>query len=106
MKKMKKVLHEILGKEMTPGEVVRGARVDAGVSQEEMAEITGIQRTNISAIENNRISMTSHYAEIFAAVLKIHPADILYPNRQIKKSSEILEIEKRASSILKNRTVS
>jgi len=106
MKKMRKVLHEILGDELLPGEVVRGARTEAGISQEEMAEITGIQRTNISAIENGRINMTSHYAEIFAAVLKMHPADILYPNKQVKKTSEIIEIEKRAISILKGRAVS
>jgi transcriptional regulator with XRE-family HTH domain len=101
MKKMRKVLHEILDEELTSGEVLRGARVEAGISQDDMEEITGVKRTNISALENGRISVTSHYAEIFGAVLKLHPADILYPNRRVIKSEEILKIEKKAELVMK-----
>ena len=103
MKRMKKVLHEILDEDLSPGEILRGARVEAGISQDEIEEITGIKRTNISALENGRIGMTSHYAEILGAVLKLHPADLLYPNRRIVKSAEILEIEKKADFIIKRR---
>lgn len=101
MKKMRKFLHEILDQDLSPGEVLRGARIEAGISQDLMEEITGIKRTNISAIENGRLQMTSHYAEIFAAALGMHPADILYPNRAHIKSQEILKIEKKAKSLLK-----
>lgn len=101
MEKMRKVLHDILDQDLTPGEVLRGARVEAGISQEEMEEITGVRRSNVSALENGRLQMTSHYAEIFAAALGLHPADLLYPNRKVIKSEEILEIEKRAKKVIK-----
>ena len=106
MEKMRKVLHEILDQDLTSGEVLRGARVEVGISQEEMEEITAIKRSNISALENGRIQMTSHYAEIFAAALGMHPADLLYPNRKVVKSKEILEIEKRAKEVIKRHAAS
>jgi transcriptional regulator with XRE-family HTH domain len=106
MEKMRQVLHEILGKELTSSEVLRGARIEAGISQEELEEITGIKRSNISALENNRMGMTSHYAEILGAALKVHPADLLYPNRKITKSEEILKIEERAEAVMKRHAAS
>ncbi len=106
MKKMRKFLHEVLDQDLAPGEVLRGVRVEAGISQEEMEEITGVKRSNISALENGRLQMTSHYAEIFAAALGVHPADLLYPNRKLVKSKEILEIEKRAKEVMKGRAAS
>jgi len=45
--------------------------------------------------------MTSAYADIFAAALKAHPADILYPNRKFEKSEELRKVEKRAENIMK-----
>lgn len=103
---MRKVLHEILDHDLTPGEVLRGARVEAGISQDEMEEITGVKRSNISALENGRLSMTSHYAEIFAAALGLHPADLLYPNRKLVKSEEMLKIEKKAKEVIKRHIAS
>ena len=106
MEKMRKVLHQILSEELTPGEVLRGARIEAGISQEDMEEITGIKRSNISALENGRMAMTSHYAEIFGAALSLHPADLLYPNRKVAKSEEILKIEKKAKAFIKKHVAS
>lgn len=98
---MRPFIQSILGDDLTPGEVLRGLRIQAGVSQEQLQEITGIQRTNISALENGRISMTSSYADIFAVALKAHPADILYPKRKFKKTNELRKVEKRAQALLK-----
>lgn len=106
MEKMRKTLHDILGEELTPSEVLRGARVEAGISQDELEEITGIKRSNISALENGRLDMTSYYAEILGAALKLHPADLLYPNRKVIKSEEILKIEKKAEAVIKRHAAS
>jgi len=106
MEKMRKVLHEILEQDLSSGEVLRGARVEAGISQEEIEEITGVKRSNVSALENGRLQMTSHYAEIFAAALDLHPADLLYPNRKLVKSEEMLEIEKKAKEVIKRHAAS
>ena len=101
MKDMRPFIHKVLGNDLTPGEVLRGLRVEAGVSQEQLQDITGIQRTNISALENDRIPMTSQYADVFAAALSCHPADILYPNRKFEKTDELRKVEKRAEALFK-----
>ncbi len=101
MKEMRKVLENLLGEDLSSGEVLRGLRVKSGLSQDELAELTGIQRSNLSALENDRTQMTSYYAEIFSAVFKVHPSDILYPNGNVKKTAELLKLEKRAEAYFK-----
>jgi DNA-binding XRE family transcriptional regulator len=80
---------------------IRGLRIKSEISQDQLAEITGIQRTNISGLENDRIEMTSHYAEMFSAVFKVHPSEILYPNGHVKKSADFLKLEKKADAFFK-----
>ena len=101
MKDMRKVLYGILGEDLTPGEVLRGARIYAGITQDELSEITQIARPNISALENGRLEMTSHYAVLFGVALNIHPAEILFPNGKFEKTEEMRKVEKRAAAILK-----
>lgn len=105
MKDMRSVLHNILGEDLSSGEVLRALRVKLGISQDELQEITGIQRSNISALENDRTPMTSHYAILFGAALKAHPAEILFPNGKFEKTKEVLEVEKKAAAIIKKHAV-
>ena len=106
MKEMREVLYNILDKDLTSGEFLRGLRIKLGLSQEQLAEITKIARPNISGLENNRIAMTPHYAEMFAVIFKVHPADILYPNGYVRKTKEIIQLEKEAKAYLKKRSIS
>lgn len=103
MKDMRSVLLEVLDNESTSGEIVRTLRVQRGFSQDDLQEITGIARTNISALENGRKEVTHHYAMIFAAALQIHPADILFPNKSFFKTTQFKKIEKKAESFLKRK---
>ena len=49
---------------------LRKCRLRAMIAtQEELAKLTGIDRTTISAIENNRLFLSSSYALIFKEVL-------------------------------------
>ncbi len=49
---------------------LRKCRLRATIAtQEELAKLTGIDRTTISAIENNRLFLSSSYALIFKGVL-------------------------------------
>ena len=49
---------------------LRKCRLRAMIAtQEELAKLTGIDRTTISAIENNRLFLSSRYALIFKEVL-------------------------------------
>ena len=101
MKEMRGVLENLLREDLSSGEVLRGLRVKSKLSQDELAELTGIQRSNLSALENDRTHMTSYYAEIFSAVFKVHPTDILYPNGHVKKSADLLKLEKKVEAYFK-----
>lgn len=105
MKEMRSVLKEILGSDLSSGETIRGARIKANLSQDVLAEITGIQRPNISALENDRIELTLKYAIILGVALNIHPSELLFPNGKIKKTEAIKKIEKRAKIIQKRHAV-
>jgi transcriptional regulator with XRE-family HTH domain len=96
MKKMRRVLNEILTDDLSPGEFIRGRRVELGLSQDELAEITRIARSNISAIENGRMDVTAHYALIFAAAFNLHPQEILFPNGKFTKGPEFEDVAGRA----------
>ena len=100
-KKMMDVLDELVSDRATPGEMLRALRKREGLTLEAMQKITGIRDNNLSAIENNRIEMSQHYAEVFAAALNVHPMIFLYPNGNFKKSAELLKIEKRAAKFRK-----
>ena len=93
MKNMRSVLNDIIGDEITPGETLRALRIEKGISQDELQEITGVARSNISALENQRLEMTAHYAMLFGAALNTHPSNILFPNGKFNKTEEILKIE-------------
>jgi transcriptional regulator with XRE-family HTH domain len=96
------VLNELVPEAATAGEMLRALRKREGLTLEEMEKITGIRDNNLSAIENNRIGMSQHYAEVFAASLGVHPMLFLYPNGKFEKSSELRKIEKRATKFRKH----
>lgn len=105
MKKMREVIDKLLGDDLTPAMVLKGLRLDRKMSQDDLAEITGIKRPAISALENDRMNMTSHYADIFAVVFDVRPETILYPNGYVRKSEELLKIESRATEFFKKEAV-
>jgi hypothetical protein len=57
--------------------------------------------STICGLRNDRIPMTAHYAEIFAAVLKVLPAQILYPNGNVKKLVKFLNMKSGVKSFFK-----
>lgn len=101
-KRMMDVLNELVPEGATSGEMLRALRRREGLTLEQMGEITGIRDNNLSAIENDRIDMSQHYAEVFAAALDVHPMIFLYPNGKFEKSGELRKIEKRAARYRKH----
>jgi len=65
--------------EVAPGESLKIVRELQGLSQKELAELTGISQPTISALENQRISLGAERAKVFARVLKVHPAVLIFP---------------------------
>ncbi len=66
--------------DVTPGEMLKTLRELQGFSQKELADITGMSQSNISALETNIRNIGRDRALIFAKALKVHPAVILFPN--------------------------
>jgi transcriptional regulator with XRE-family HTH domain len=49
------------------------------LSQNQLAELTGIPQTTISAIENERIRLGVERAKVLARALRCHPAVLVFP---------------------------
>lgn len=99
-----KLLDDLVKDEATPGDMLRAFRKREGFTLKDMEAITGIKESNLSALENGRIGITQHYAEIFAAALDVHPTAFLYPDGEFKKDAEIIRIEKKRHQILKKKS--
>jgi transcriptional regulator with XRE-family HTH domain len=61
------------------GESVRIIRELQGLSQNQLAERTGIPQATLSAIENDRIRLGVERAKVLARALKCHPAVLVFP---------------------------
>ena len=61
------------------GESVRIVRELQGLSQNQLAERTGIPQSTLSAIENDRVRLGVERAKVLARALKCHPAVLVFP---------------------------
>jgi len=61
------------------GESVRIVRELQELSQNDLAALSGIPQSTISAIENDRISLGVERAKALARALKCHPAVLVFP---------------------------
>ena len=70
---------------MTPGEMLRTLRKLQELSQRELAELTGINQSNISALETGARQIGRERSLLLAKALKVHPAVILFPDFDIQE---------------------
>ncbi len=84
MKNFKKAKKTV---DVTVGESVRIIRELQEMSQNELADATGIPQSTISAIENNRVKLGVERAKVIAIALKCHPAVLVFPGWDIKKET-------------------
>jgi transcriptional regulator with XRE-family HTH domain len=73
--------------DVTVGESVRILRELQEFSQNELAELTGIPQSTLSAIENDRVSLGVERAKILARALKCHPAVLVFPGWDVQQES-------------------
>jgi len=64
---------------LTTGEVVKMLRELKGWTQEDLAKSCGINATNISLLENNRLDIGKKRALQLAIAFSVHPAIIMFP---------------------------
>ncbi len=84
MKDYKKAKRNI---EVTVGESVRILRELQELSQNDLAELTGIPQSTISAIENNRVQLGVERAKVLARALSCHPAVLVFPGWDVEQES-------------------
>jgi len=57
------------------------------LSQNELATLTGIPQSTISAIENGRVQLGVERAKVLARALHCHPAVLVFPGWDIEQES-------------------
>ena len=69
--------------DVSVGESVRIIRELQGMSQNNLARLSGIPQSTISAIENDRINLGVERAKTLARVLRCHPAVLVFPGWEV-----------------------
>jgi transcriptional regulator with XRE-family HTH domain len=64
---------------VSAGESVRIIRELQSLSQNQLAQRTGIPQATLSAIENDRVRLGVERAKVLARALKCHPAVLVFP---------------------------
>lgn len=72
---------------VSSGESVRILRELQELSQNELARLTKIPQSTISAIENDRINLGIERAKFLARALKCHPAVLVFPGWDVESES-------------------
>lgn len=65
------------------GESVRILRELQTLSQSQLAELTEIPQSTISAIENDRVRLGVERAKVLAQALRCHPGVLVFPGWQL-----------------------
>ena len=69
------------------GESVRIIRELQELSQNQLAALTGIPQSTISAIEHSRINLGVERAKTLARVLQCHPAVLVFPGWDVQSAA-------------------
>lgn len=69
------------------GESVRILRELQELSQNELAALTGIAQSTISAIENDKVRLGVERAKVIARALRVHPAVIVFPGWDVEREA-------------------
>jgi transcriptional regulator with XRE-family HTH domain len=73
--------------DVSVGESVKILRELQELSQNELAQISGIPQSTISAIENDRVQLGVERAKVLARALHCHPAVLVFPGWDIEHES-------------------
>ena len=73
--------------DVSVGESVRIIRELQELSQNQLAALSGIPQSTISAIERDRVNLGIERAKVLARALKVHPAVLVFPSWDVKSES-------------------
>ena len=54
-----------------------------GLSQNQLAELSGVPQATLSAIENDRVRLGVERAKVLARALRCHPAVLVFPGWEV-----------------------
>ena len=69
------------------GDSVRVLRELQELSQNDLAQLTGIPQSTISAIERDRVNLGVERAKVLARALRCHPAVLVFPGWDVERES-------------------
>lgn len=69
--------------DVSVGESIRIIRELQELSQNQLAELSGIPQSTISALENDRVRLGVERAKALARALRCHPAVLVFPGWEI-----------------------
>ncbi len=72
---------------MTPGQSLKVIRELQELSQNALAELTGLPQSAISGMESGRINIGVERAKVLAKALRVHPAVIVFPGWETERAS-------------------
>jgi len=84
---MKNYRKAVTSVDVSIGESVKIIRELQSFSQNDLARLTGIPQSTISAIENDRVRIGVERAKVLAKALKCHPAVLVFPGWQIEEQT-------------------
>lgn len=73
--------------DVSVGESVRILRELQELSQNDLAELSGIPQSTISAIENDRVKLGVERAKTLARALGCHPAVLVFPGWELETAA-------------------
>ena len=73
--------------DVSVGESVRILRELQGLSQNQLAELSGVSQAALSAIENDRVRLGVERAKVLARALRCHPAVLVFPSWEVPVES-------------------
>jgi transcriptional regulator with XRE-family HTH domain len=75
-----------LREKVSVGESVRIIRELQELSQNQLASLTGIPQSTLSAIEHDKINLGVERAKVLARALKVHPAVLVFPGWDVENT--------------------
>ena len=74
-----------VGISVTPGEMLRAVRELQELTQTQLAAMTGMAQSNLSALETGAREMGRERALVLAKALRVHPAILLFPDFDVSE---------------------
>lgn len=72
---------------MTPGQSLKVIRELQELSQNALAELSGLPQSTISGMESGRINIGVERSKVLAKALRVHPAVIIFPGWETERAS-------------------